>query len=288
MKVAFFGTPSFAVPSLRVLLGSKKHEVVCIVCQPDKPVGRGGKIEFGPVKQFGLTHGIDVLQPERISDEVGLLDKYKPDIIVTCAYGQILKQNVLDYVKHGVINVHGSLLPKYRGANPIQWAVINGETKTGVTIMQTDIGMDTGDMILKAETEIGADETAGELFERLSILGAEALLEALDLIEKGKAIRVLQDNSQATHAPKITKEMAKIDFGKTGEEIRNFVRGMNPWPVAWLEHNGEVIRVFKASVGKGDFCLPCKDGFVNLEVIQMSGGKVLPARDYINGRKIRI
>jgi len=287
MKVAFFGTPQFAVPSLEALVRSR-HDVVCIVCQPDKPVGRGGKIEFSPVKQFGVTHGIDVLQPEKISSEVHLLDKYKPDVIVTCAYGQILKQNVLDYCRHGVINVHGSLLPKFRGASPIQWAVINGERATGVTIVQTDIGLDTGEMILKVETDIGADETAGELFERLSVLGAEVLIKALDKIEDGTVKRTPQDHAQATEAAKITKEMAQIDFGKTAEEIRNFVRGMNPWPVAWFEHNGEVIRVFKVSVGRGDFCLPCKDGFVSLDVIQMAGGKVLPAKDYINGRKISV
>jgi len=287
MRIAFFGTPSFAVPSLEGLVRSK-HEVVCVVCQPDRAVGRGGKIEFSPVKQFGLTHGIPLLQPEKISDEVGLLDEFKPDIIVTCAFGQILKQNVLDCCKHGVINVHASLLPKFRGSSPIQWAIIKGETKTGVTIMQTDIGLDTGDMILTRETEIGKDETAGELFERLSVFGAEALLEALDLIEKGVAVKIPQDHTKASQFPMLSKERAKIDFGMSAEEIRNFVRGMNPWPVAWFEHGGEVVRVFRASVGKGDFCLPCKGGFVNFEVIQMAGGKVLPARDYINGRKIRI
>jgi len=280
MKVAFFGTPSFALPSLAALVRSK-HKVVCIVCQPDKPVGRGGKIVHSPVKQFGLTHGIPVLQPERISNELHLLDKYKPDIIVTCAFGQILKQNLLD--RYSVINVHASLLPKYRGSSPIQWAVINGEKVTGVTIMQTDVGLDTGDIILQEKIDIGEDETAGELFERLSVLGAEVLLKAIKM-----TTRTPQDHSQATQFPMLSKEKAQIDFTKTAEEIRNFVRGMNPWPVAWFEHGGEVVRVFKASVGKGDFCLACKNGFVTFDIIQMAGGKVLPAKDYINGRKIRI
>jgi len=288
MKIAFFGTPSFAVPSLEKLVMSGKHEVVCIVTQPDKPVGRGGQVQFSPVKQFGLDHGIPVLQPEKISNEVEVLDKYKPDVIVTCAYGQILKQNVLDYCKHGVINVHASLLPKYRGSSPIQWAVINGEQKTGITIMQTDIGLDTGDIILVQEIEVGDDDTAGDLFGRLSVLGAETLLKALDQVEAGTATRTPQNHKLATQFPMLSKEKAQIDFGKTAEQIRNFVRGMNSWPVAWFEHGGEVIRVYKASVGKGDFCKPCKDGFVNFEVIQMAGGKVLPAKDYINGRKIRI
>lgn len=290
MNVAFFGTPDFAVPSLEALAApDSKHTAVCIVCQPDKPVGRGGKIEFGPVKQFGLTHGIPVLQPEKISREIRSLDKYAPDIIVTCAFGQMLRQNVLDYCRHGVINVHGSLLPKYRGASPIQWAVINGERTTGVTIMHTDIGMDTGDIILCAETNIGETETAGELFVRLSRLGASTLADALDQIENGTAKRIPQDHAQATYFPKLAKESALIDFeNRTAQEIVNFVRGMNPWPVAWFEHGGQVIRVFRARAGKGDFHVPCKDGFVTLEIIQLPGGKILPAKDYINGRKIRV
>ena len=288
MKVAFFGTPSFAVPTLEKLAKSNAHKIVCIVTQPDKPVGRGGKVVYSSVKQFGLDNNIPVLQPAKISDNVNLLDEYKPDIIVTCAYGQILEQNVLDYCKYGVINVHGSLLPKYRGSSPIQWAVINGEKKTGITIMQTDIGLDTGDIIKTREIEIGDDETAGDVFEKLSLLGADLLLEVLGVIEAGMATKTPQDNSQATHLPMLSKEKASIDFTKSAEEIRNFVRGMNPWPVAWFEHSGEVIRVYKANVGKGDFCFPCKDGYVNFEIIQMPGGKVLPVKDYINGRKIRI
>lgn len=288
MKVAFFGTPSFAIPSLESLVKSVRHRVVCIVCQPDKPSGRGGQMIFGPVKQFGLDNGIPVMQPEKISSEVELLDAYKPDVIVTCAYGQILRQNVLDYCKHGVINVHASLLPKYRGSSPIQWAVINGERVSGVTIMQTDIGLDTGDIILAEETEVGENETAGDLFNRLSVLGASTLLKALDQIEAGTVIKLPQDYEKATSFPMLSKEKAKIDFEKTAVEICNFVRGMNPWPVAWFEHQGEIVRVFKASVGQGDFSLPCKDGFLSLDIIQMPGGKVLPAKDYINGRKIRL
>lgn len=288
MKVAFLGTPSFAVPSLQALEDCKEHKIVCIVCQPDKPVGRGGKIEPSPVKQFGLTHGIPVLQPERISNEINLLDEYEPDILVTCAFGQILKKNVLDYARYGVVNVHASLLPKYRGSSPIQWAIINGEKVTGVTIMQTDTGLDTGDTISTVETKIGDDETAGDLFDRLSALGAKALLKALGQIGAGTVKLTPQDHKKATSFPMLAKAKAKIDFAKTGEEIRNFVRGMSPWPVAWFEYEGEVIRVFKASVGKGDFHVPCKDGFVTFDVIQMAGGKKLPAKDYINGRKIRI
>jgi methionyl-tRNA formyltransferase len=289
MKIAFFGTPDFAVPSLEALTASgSRHEVVCIVCQPDKPAGRGGKVEFGPVKRFGLTHGIPVLQPERISREINILDKYKPDIIVTCAFGQFLKQNVLDYCKHGVINVHGSLLPKLRGTSPVQWAIITGENKTGITTMHTDAGWDTGDIILSESLDIGENENAGELFERMSHLGAHALVTALDQIQGGTAKRTPQDNTKATYFPKLSKEDAKIDFSKPAHEICNFVRGMNPWPVAWFEHNGEVVRVFKAAPGKGDFCFGCKDGFVNFEIIQLPGGKVLPAKDYINGRKIHV
>ena len=304
MKIAFFGTPSFAVVSLEVLVKSK-HEVVCVVTQPDKPVGRGGRVEFPPVKKVALEHNIPVLQPHRISKELALLEQYKPDIIVTCAFGQMLRQNVLDLCKFGVINVHASLLPKYRGASPIQHCIINGDKVTGVTIMQTDIGMDTGDIILVKEVEIGESETAGELFERLAVVGAEALLEALEEIEQGVAKRVPQNHADATHYPMLNKEDGRIDFSKTAQQIRNQIRGMNPWPIAFFEYKGEVVRVYSASVSnkeevaekvvgevvradKSGLAVQCGEGILFIEKIQASGGKVLSARDFLNGKRIEV
>jgi len=276
MKIAFFGTPSFALLSLEALLKSK-HEIVCIVSQPDKPVGRGGKIQHSPVKEFALKNNIPIFQPERISKELQVIYPFKPDIIVTCAFGQILRQNVLDYPKFGVINVHGSLLPKYRGASPIQWAVVNGETKTGVTIMQTDIGMDTGDMILSKSIDIGPTETSGELFPRLANLGAKLLVTALDDIESGKAKKTPQNESLATHAPMLKREHGKIDFGRPPQEIVNLVRGLNPWPSAYFELNGEIIKVHKASVNNGK---------LELDEVQAPNSRRMSWRDFANGRRI--
>ena len=276
MRVAFFGTPEFAIPSLEALQKSK-HQVVCIVSQPDRPVGRGGKVQPSPVKEFALKHNIPILQPEKISREVELLDPFKPDIIVTCAFGQILRQNVLDYCPHGVINVHGSLLPKYRGASPIQWAVVNGETETGVTIMKTDIGMDTGDMIVWESLQIGETETSGELFGRVAELGAKLLIQALDQIEQGTAKFIPQDDKLATHAPMLKREHGKIDWQKPAQEIVNLVRGLNPWPSAYFELKGEIIKVHKAKV---------TDGKVELLEVQAPGGKRMSWKDFANGRRL--
>ena len=291
MKIAFFGTPEFAVPSLLAVLGSR-HEVVCVVAQPDKPSGRGGgSVVVGAVKRCAMERGVAVLQPEKISKEVEILGAYKPNIIVTCAFGQILKQNVLDYPKHGVINVHASLLPKYRGSSPIQWAIINGETKTGVTIMQTDIGLDTGDIILMRELGIGKCETAGELFPRLAELGARALIEALDIIENGTAVRTPQNHDDATKFPMLNKDMAQLDFNKTAVELVNFVRGLNPWPVAWVGFGGETLRVFRASAMENGYTnarellFPCADGVLRVDELQPPNKKRMTARDYLNGRR---
>jgi len=314
MKIAFFGTPSFALPSLEALVNSH-HKVVAVVTQPDKPVGRSDKLVHSPVKKLALEHKIPVLQPKRISKELDLLDKYKPDIIVTCAFGQMLRQNVLDYCTFGVINVHASLLPKYRGASPIQSAIINGETKTGVTIMQTDIGMDTGDIILVKETNIGPDETAGELFERLSVIGAQVLLDALTQIEQGAATHIPQDNTLATHFPMLEKQNGKIDFTKTALAIINQIRGMNPWPIAYFTYKGENIRVYKAIeiTSDGDVDLSSKQSIIDeyppghiicadksgfhiacgqktvlsIQALQASGGKVLCFHDFLNGKKLK-
>ena len=246
MKIAFFGTPDFAIPSLEALVNGNANEVVCVVCQPDKPSGRGQEVIPCAVKKFATEHKIPVLQPSRISNEIHLLDRFAPDVIVTCAFGQILKQNVLDYCKNGVINVHASLLPKYRGSSPIQWSIINGERETGITIMQTDIGMDTGDVLLQEHVKIGDGETAGELFVRLSILGADALVKVLDQINNGIVKRIPQNSLEATVFPMLAKEDGRIHWTQHAVVIANLIHGLNPWPVAYFLSGECTVRVHRA------------------------------------------
>jgi methionyl-tRNA formyltransferase len=284
MKVAFFGTPEFAMPSLRALTESRLHKVVCVVTQPDRPGGRGLEKVFLPVKKFAVEHNIPVFQPEKISEEItNVLDALpkggKPDIIVTCAFGQMLRASVLEACRYGVINVHASLLPKYRGSSPIQWALINGEKETGVTIMQTDIGMDTGDILYQETCGICEEETAGELSARLALLGAGALLKTLNRIEDGTVTRKPQNHTEASTFPMLKKKDGLIDFNKTPAQIVNFVRGLNPRPIAYFKSNLGDIRVYKASV---------RDGKVQFDVIQAPGGRVMPYKDLTNGRKLEI
>ncbi|MCL2569762.1 MAG: methionyl-tRNA formyltransferase [Firmicutes bacterium] len=301
MKVAFFGTPTFAIQSLQSIIASKNHKVVCVVTQPDKPTGRGGKVQMPPVKEFAVQNNIPVLQPERISNEINILDEFAPDIIVTCAFGQLLKQNVLDYCKHGVINVHASLLPKYRGSSPIQWAIIDGETQTGVTIMQTELGLDTGDIIIMEKLDINPNETAGELFGRLADLGAKLLTKALDNIQNGTATRTPQKHELATKPPMIKKEDGKIDWSRSAAQIKNQIRGMNPWPIAFFQMGDEIIRVHRAgnvttqikgkvgeviTADKTGFVIQCGNGTIHIEQLQSSGGKILSYREFLNGKKI--
>ncbi|MCL2229201.1 MAG: methionyl-tRNA formyltransferase [Firmicutes bacterium] len=278
MKIAFFGTPEFCVPSLEALIQNTRYSVVCVVTQPDRPGKRGKDLIPPPAKVLAQKRGIPVFQPERISKEIDTLFSTieKPDIIVTCAFGQILRQNVIDYCKHGVVNVHASILPKYRGACPINFVIIKGETETGITIMQTDIGIDTGDILLQVPTKIGEDETAGELSARLSVIGADALVKTLDLIKSGKVKRTKQDDSKSSYYPMLKKSDGKIDFSKTPKEIVNFVRGMNPWPMAFAESNLGDIRVHKASV---------KYGELQLDIVQKPGGKPITYKDFLNGHK---
>lgn len=310
MNLVFLGTPDFAVPSLKSIINSK-HKVLAVVTQPDKPVGRNGKICFSPVKQVAIDNGIKVLQYNKIRLEgVDDLKALKPDIMVTCAFGQILSKEILDIAPHGVINVHGSLLPKYRGAAPIQQAVINGDKETGITVMQTEEGVDTGDMILVEKTLVYPDETAGELFERLAEIGADAVVKALDLIESGKAVFVKQDDSAATHVKMFKKEDGVIDFSLSSQKIHDFVRGMNPWPCAFTFLNGKILKVFKADVVDSVFACADKelcelergavafadlknglviktpDGGVRLSEVQEEGGKRMDDKTFLLGHKI--
>ncbi len=304
MKVIFLGTPDFSAEVLSALISSR-HEVVGVVTQPDKPSGRGHKLMPSPVKVLAQQHNIPVYQFTRISKECEPLKALQADIMITAAYGQILRQNVLDLTPKGVINVHASLLPKYRGSSPIQWCIIKGETQTGVTIMKTDIGVDTGDMILAKSLKIGENETAGELFDRLSSLGKEALLEALDLIEEGKETYTKQDESQMSHYPMLDKDSGKIDFNSLAQDIVNLARGLNPWPVAFVNIDSECrLKVYSASVyptesqapngtvlfsdSKNGLVIKCEGGAVSLDIIQSAGTKAMPAKDYLRGRKLQI
>ncbi len=246
MRIVFMGTPDFAVPCLENLCDTG-HEVAAVFTQPDKPVGRKQLLTPPPVKEFALSRGIEVYQPARIknSDVPEIIKGLKPDVIVVVAYGKILPKEVLEAAPYGCINVHASLLPKYRGAAPIQWAVLDGEKETGVCIMQMDEGLDTGDIILCEKTHIGENETSEELFDRLSAIGAEALIEALELIEKGEAVKTPQPQGDFGYAKMITKELCPIDWSRSACEIHNQVRGLQTWPVAQTVINGKVVKIHK-------------------------------------------
>jgi methionyl-tRNA formyltransferase len=301
MRIVFMGTPEFAVPSLRALIDSE-DEVVAVVCQPDKPKGRGLEVVSPPTKVLAEKHCILVLQPQRIKTEefFNELKELNPDLICVVAYGKILPKNILDLPTHGCINVHASILPKYRGAAPINWAIIRGERITGITTMRMDEGMDTGDMLLKREVPIDDEDTGETLSQRLSIIGAELLIETIRLLKEGKLTPVPQDHSQATYAPMLKKEDGKIDWRKTAEEIRNLIRGTLPWPGAYTTLEGKLLKVYKARVSEGDGrpgeiiksgsgilrVATGKDALDLLEV-QIEGGKRLKAEEFLRGRRIK-
>ena len=247
MRIIFMGTPDFAVPSLKALF-ENNYEIIGVVTKTDstRRGSRGLKEVPPPVKEYAVAHNIPVFQPEKLSKDTELISKIAqmaPDLIVTCAYGQILPKSLLDIPKYGTINVHGSLLPKYRGAAPIHWAIINGETKTGITTMFTEVGLDTGDMLLKAEIDIPIDMTAGELHDRLSLLGAETLIKTLKELENGTLKPERQDESQATYAPKIEKSTGIIDWSQTTLQIHNRIRGTTPWPGAYTDMCGKRTKI---------------------------------------------
>lgn len=252
MKIVFLGTPDFGIPALEMI--AAKHTLLACVCQPDK-VGTRGKIEYCAVKKFALQHNVPLFQFEKISrDGVQTLKDLAPDIMVTAAYGQILSQEIIDIAPHGIINIHGSLLPKLRGAAPIQYAVLQGLTTTGVSILQTVKRVDAGDVILQKSLDILPYETNGELFCRMAVLGAEALDEALDKIENGAAVFIPQDESQATFCSKILQENEQIDWNKPANEVINLVRALCPSPCAWTTLDGKRLRIFKLLPCQTDFC----------------------------------
>lgn len=249
MKVIFMGTPDIAVPALEQIIEAG-HEVVLVVSQPDKPVGRSKELKATAVKECALAHGIEVYQPVRIRAEesVAYLKQFEVDVIVVEAFGQIIPQAILDIPKHCCVNIHTSLLPKYRGAAPIQWAVLNGDLVTGVTTMRMDAGLDTGDIIMQTEKIIHEGETSGTLFERLAHAGAKLIVKTLEAIENGTAVYTPQNEAQATHVSKITKEMGSIDWNRSAKEIECWIRGMDPWPSAYTRLEDKNVKIWKAKV----------------------------------------
>ena len=303
MKFVYMGTPDFAVLPLEALINAG-FEPLCVYSQPDRPKGRGMTLSQPPVKVFASSQGINVRQPERIRD-TGIYDELRalePDVIVVAAYGKILPREILDIPRLGCVNIHASLLPKYRGAAPIQWAVVNGESETGVTTMLMSEGLDEGDILLTDRTPIAQEETAGELYGRLSRMGAPLIVDTLRLIESGHALPVPQNGLEASYAPMIKKEDARIDFSREPQEILNLVRGFNPWPTAFTEIGGAALKVHRAAAGDGDSGQPygavvaadtarglsiaCRGGAVTLLDVQPQGKRVMTAREYLMGYRV--
>ena len=307
MKIVFMGTPDFAEKSLEAVYNAG-HEILAVVTNPDRPKGRGMKRGASPVKEFAISKDLKIYQPEKVRKNVEFIEEIKelkPDVICVVAYGKILPKEILEIPKEGCINVHGSLLPKYRGAAPIQWAVINGEKKTGVTTMYMDVGMDTGDMILKEETEIEPDETTGELWDRLAKMGADLLVKTLEQIENKTAPRIPQ-GEDFSMAPMLDKEMSKIDWeSKTAQEIKNLVRGLNPIMGTYSYLNGKKIKIWKVDVVEADnenvkngtvlksdskdgLYIKAKDGVIKVLEIQGENAKRMNIQDFLRGNQIEV
>ena len=310
MKIVFMGTPDFAKESLEAIYNAG-HEILAVVTNTDKPKGRGMKLVQSPVKEYAILKNLKIYQPEKVrknEEFIQEIKELKPDVICVVAYGKILPQEILEIPKLGCINVHGSLLPKYRGAAPIQWSVINGDKVTGITTMYMNIGMDTGDMILKEETEIGDDETTGEVWERLSKIGAKLLVKTLEQIENGTAPRVPQ-GEEFSMAPMLNKEMSKIDWeNKTAQEIKNLVRGLNPFMGTYSYLNGKKIKFWKVDVvnqtpndidyndskngtilysnSKDGLYIREKNGIIKVIEIQGENSKKMNIQDFLRGNKI--
>ena len=302
MKIVFMGTPDFSVNALENIVKAG-HDVVGVITQPDKPKGRGGKMQYTPVKEKALELGLDVYQPQRVK-ETEFIEKLKemnPDAIVVIAFGQILPKAILDMPKYGCINVHASLLPKYRGAAPIQWSVIDGEKETGVTTMYMNEGLDTGDIIDKVVVPIDKKETGGSLFDKLAIEGGKLILKTLIELENGTAVRTPQDDSKSNYAGMINKQLGKIDFNKSANEIERLIRGLNPWPSAYTKMDGKTLKIWDADVddsendsapgtitevGKDFIRVETGKGSLKILELQLEGKKRMKTRDFLNGAKI--
>ena len=302
MRLVFLGTPRFAVPSLEKLVEAG-HEVCAVFTQPDRPKGRGKQISVSPVKEAALRLGLAVQQPERVRrpESVALLADLRADAMVVVGYGQIIPQAIIDLPRYGIINVHGSLLPKYRGAAPLQWAVANGETRTGVTTMRIDAGLDTGDMLLKAETEIGPQDTAVEVGERLSVIGANLLLETLEKMESGTLLAEKQNAGEATYAPILKKEDGLVDWHLPASRIYNRFRGLLPWPGTYTTFRGQLLHFWNVKpandidtgipgsvqVRNWKVLVSCGDNSaLELLEVQLEGRKIIPAGAFCNGQHL--
>ena len=295
MKIVFMGTPDFAVPCLEALIRDG-NELLAVFTQPDKPKGRGYTLTPPPVKVCALNHHIPVFQPNTLKDgeALRLLQELDPEMIVVVAYGKILPKEILELPKFGCVNVHASLLPQYRGAAPIQWAVLDGCKKTGVTTMYMDVGLDTGDMLMKSELDIGENETADELHDRLSQLGAELIVRTVHAAAEGTLVREKQDDSQSCYASMLTKEMSAVDFTKPAQQVHDLVRGLNSWPSAVAVLNGKRLKLHRTLVTKGSgkpgqvlslkpLVVACGEGAVELLEVQPEGKKKMTAQAFLNG-----
>lgn len=308
MKIVFMGTPDFAVGALEALIEAG-HEIICVVTQPDKAQGRSGKLVASPVKQCALAHKIPVFQPVRIKkpEEVAVLKRYEADVYIVAAFGQILSQEILDIPKYGCINIHASLLPKYRGASPIQHVIIDGEEKTGVTIMQMDAGLDTGDMLYKKEVVIEDTDTFETLHDKLMAVGGEAIVEALPLLVEGELTPEKQDSEESCYASLITKDMGRLDFKKDAVVLDRQVRGMNPWPSAYTSYQGKQLKIWKAVPVKelsdeasefqpGSICMVTKDyvevrcgtGALRITELQLEGKRRMCTHDFLLGVRMQL
>lgn len=305
MRIVFMGTPDFAVGSLQALCESGKHEILAVVTQPDRPKGRGNKLLQTPVKEYALEQGLTVYQPQKVKtpEFVELLHDLQPELIVVAAFGQFLSKEILELPKYGCINVHASLLPKYRGAAPIQYAIIKGEKESGVTIMQMDIGMDTGAMLDKVVVPIAENTTMGELHDVLREQGAALLLQVIDKIAAGTAVAEPQDNEQATYATLLNRSMEHIDWSKTAQEVHNLIRGFNPAPSTFTKlPNGKSLKIWGSKMtgksstaaagtvietGKHSFLVACGEGVLEITEVQPESKKRMPAQVFLNGRGVQ-
>lgn len=303
MKVVFMGTPDFAVATLQAII-EEGHEVMAVVTQPDKPKGRGKELAMPPVKELALQYNLPVYQPVKVRDEefVHLIKELNPDVIVVVAFGQFLPKVLLDLPKYGCVNVHASLLPEYRGAAPIQWAVIDGKEETGVTTMLMDVGMDTGDMLLQSVRKLDAKETGGSLFDKLSMDGAKLLVETLKGLEAGTIRRIPQDESRATRAYMLDKTLGDIDFTKDAKSIECLIRGLNPWPSAYTHYHDKTMKIWDADVvetmsadmepgqiievTKKGFVVQCGTNALLVKELQLEGKKRMMAEDFLLGTKV--
>lgn len=305
MKIIFMGTPDYAAGALKALIDAG-HEITAVVTQPDKPKGRSSELIPSPVKVCALENGIPVLQPKRIKTPEAMeeLKKYPADVYVVAAFGQIISQEILDIPRYGCINIHASLLPKYRGASPIQNVILDGEEKTGITIMQMDAGIDTGDILYKKEIPIREEDTFETLHDKLTVLGGEAITEALPLLEQGKLIPIKQDDALSCYVTRIDKSMGKIDFAKPAVVVDRLIRGMNPWPSAFTGYKGKQLKIWRGrpidlcmdgyipgeiiAVDKDSVTVATSQGAIKLLELQLEGKKRMTAHDFLLGVKMTV